>query len=90
MLNDKKHEKIVKILGAEKIAELESLVMEELKTHLVNAECAISEAEKELEANPKFQELKESLKVLSSGMREVRKRQRAIISFIVAKMDDLA
>lgn len=81
MLSDKKLNRIEKALGKEMMGELEALPVEVLKDTLVNAEHAINEAVRELEANPKFQELKDSLKAISEGLREVKKRQTAIIQY---------
>ena len=80
MLSEKKLKRIEKELG-EFTKELETKSVEELK-QIIAASCAnIKDAVDELEANPKFQELKESLKAISEGLREVKKRQNAIIQY---------
>lgn len=88
MLSDKKLARIEKALGNERIIELEALSEEQLKNQVVNSEHAINNAIKELEANPKFQELKENLKALSQGLREVKKFQGAIIQFSLSLLED--
>lgn len=88
MLSDKKLSRIEKALGKEMMGELEALPVEVLKDTLVNAEHAINEAVRELEANPKFQELKDSLKAISEGLREVKKRQTAIIQYSLSLLED--
>lgn len=88
MLSDKKLNRIEKALGKEMMGELEALPVEVLKDTLVNAEHAINEAVRELEANPKFQELKDSLKAISEGLREVKKRQTAIIQYSLSLLED--
>lgn len=81
MITDKKLEKIEKALGTETIQELNNLSVEELKTKIVSANSAIKQALDELEANPNYQELKESLKALSAGLKDVKKRQNSIIQY---------
>lgn len=88
MLSDKKLSRIEKALGKETMADLESLSMEVLKDRLVAAESSIKQAIDELEANPKYQEIKDSLKALSEGLREVKKRQNAIIQYSLSLMED--
>lgn len=88
MLNDKKLAKIEKVLGKETMAHLESCPVDVLKDTVCTAEHAINEAIRELESNPKYQEIKESLKALSEGMREVKKRQNAIIQYSLSLLED--
>jgi len=87
-LSDKKLDKIEKALGKETMADLESLSEELLKDHTVVAEFSIKNAIAELEANLKYQELKESLKALSAGLREVKKRQNSIIQYCLSLLED--
>lgn len=89
MLISKKYEKIVKILGMDKVNELQLLSVEEQKEQVVNAEQAIKQAQDELEAMPKYQELKENLKDLSEGLKEVRKRQKAISQLCLSMLEDI-
>jgi hypothetical protein len=88
MLTDKLLTKIEKILGKETMAELEALDSNMLKDHIVAAEHSIMEAQRELEANSKYQELKESLKALSEGFKEVKKRQNAMIRYNLSLLED--
>lgn len=81
MISDKKLEKIEKILGKEYIQELAPAPDDALKALIINAEYAIKQSIEELEANPKYQELKESLKALSEGLKDIKKRQNAIIQY---------
>ena len=62
MLNDKKLARITKVLGSDKMQSLEGGQVEELQVTISKAAGAIKEAQDELEANPKYQELKESMK----------------------------
>jgi hypothetical protein len=80
-MNDKKLDKIEKILGVDTIQELNALSPEDLKTAIVNANQAIKQAVEELEGNPVYQEIKENLKALSAGLKEVKKRQNSIIQY---------
>ncbi len=81
MLTEKKLESIEKILGKEKIESLDSGQVDELQITISNAAAAIKTAQDELDANPLYQELKENLKVLSAGMKEVKKFQNAVIQY---------
>jgi len=79
MLSDKRLDKIQKILSVEEFLEIDRMSPEQLKDRIVQAESSIKNTLEELEANPKYEELKEDLKALSAGLREVKKRQNAII-----------
>jgi len=74
-------EKLQKVLGIDTVEELEKLDSDILKERIANAAQAMQAVRDELEANPKYQELKENLKALTSGKKEVDKRQKAIIKF---------
>jgi hypothetical protein len=87
-LSDKKYAKIEKILGKDKMASLDGGKVEELQVTISNAAAAIKQAQDELEANPMFQELKENLKALSSGMREVKQFQNAVIQYSLSLIED--
>lgn len=80
MLSEKKLIKFQKILG-ETIKELESKSVDELKQEIILSNYSIKDAIDELEANPKYLELKENLKAITEGLREVKKRQNAIIQY---------
>lgn len=88
MLSDKKLSKIEKILGAEIMGVMESASVEGLKDFIVKAEFSIKEAISERDANPKYQEIKESLKALSSGLSEVKKHQNAAIQYALSLLED--
>lgn len=81
MISSNKLLKIEKSLGKETISELGTLSEVDLKNKVVQAASAIKEAQEELEANPAYQELKENLKALSSGLREVKARQNSVIAY---------
>lgn len=80
-MTDKKLDKISDILGLEFVNDLNNISNEDLKTVIVEASQSIKQATEALEANPAFQELKESLKALSAGLKDVKKRQNAIIQY---------
>lgn len=88
MLNDKKLAKILKVLGSDLVHELDATPIDVLKDTVVTAEHSIYEVKRELEANPKYSELKESLKAVSEGLKEVRKRQNAIIEYCLSVLED--
>lgn len=87
MMSDKKLEKLQKALGKETVEELQALSIPDLKQRVVDANSAMKQVEEELEANPKYQELKENLKALREGKKEVNKRQRAIIKYSLHELD---
>lgn len=74
-------DKIEKLLGHDTVLELQSYDVEGLNTQVVNAESAMKQAVDELQANPQYQELKEGLKAITAGLKEVNKRQRAKIAY---------
>lgn len=77
-MTDKKLDKLHKTLGNDTVKELETLSVELLKEKIVQAESAVKQAEDELDNNSGYQELKESKKAMEQGMKDVRKRQKAI------------
>ncbi len=87
-LSDKKLARIEKVLGPDKMQSLEGGQVGELQITISNSAAAIKQAEDELEANPKYQELKESLKAVSEGLREVKKFQNAVIQYSLSLIED--
>jgi hypothetical protein len=75
-----KLEKAYKNLDVETVKELEALDEQALKKRVVEANQAMQQVANELEANEEYQELKESLKAMSAGKREVNKRQNSVIT----------
>jgi hypothetical protein len=88
MLSDKKLTKMEKILGKDKMSSLENGQIDELQVTISKAAGAIKEAKDQLEANPKYQELKESLKAISAAMREVKQFQGAVIEYSLSLIED--
>ncbi len=88
MLTSKKQEKIEKILGLQFVHELDALASSELKEKVAQAEGAVKQAQDELEANDDYNAMKESLKDLSAGMKEVKKRQRAIVAYSLHLLEE--
>lgn len=86
-LTDKQREKLEKALGIETIKELEAESPEQLKNRIVNASQAMEQAKSERDALPAYKEAKENVKALSEGLREVNKRQKAIIKFALAQLE---
>lgn len=76
-----KIEKLEQKLGKATVAEMASLPSPELEQVIITAEKSMKLAKDELEANPKYQELKENLSALSQGLKEVNSRQRAKIQY---------
>lgn len=79
---------VIKNIGKETQAELDSLSAEDLKAKIVQAEQAMDEVAKELEANEKYQEIKELLKAMTQGKKEVNKRQKAIIQYALHRLNN--
>lgn len=88
MITDKKLNKIEKILAPDQIAEFSAMSADLLTSRITASELAIKKAVDELESNPKYQDLKESLKDVSAGLRDVKKHQRAIIDYCTHLIED--
>ena len=69
--------------GEDVLKELEAMTVPEINKRIAQANQAISETKEQLEANPKYVEAKNDVKLLSSGLREVKTRQNAIIAIAV-------
>lgn len=75
-------QKIAKAIGSDAedvLKELEASDVETLNKRIAQSTQSISEAKLELEANDEYVTSKENVKLLSSGLKEVRKRQNAVI-----------
>lgn len=83
-MNDKLFQKISKVLGEQLVNETRTLSAEQLESLIVTATQEVEEAREELEANPKYQQLKEDLKALKSGFSEVKKINNSRIQLAVA------
>lgn len=88
MLSDKKFAKIEKTLGKDKLADLEALDVSGLKSAVTAADMAVKQAIDQLEANPKYQEIKESLKALREGVTELRKHQGALVTYALHLIEE--
>ena len=65
--------------GEDVLRELEAADTEELNKRIAQSSQAISDTKEELNKNAEYIQAKEDLKLLSSGFREVKQRQNAII-----------
>jgi septation ring formation regulator EzrA len=75
-------QKIAKAIGSDAddvLRELEAADTEELNKRIAQASQAIHDTKAELNANPEYSQAKDDVKLLSSGFREVKKRQNAIV-----------
>ncbi len=84
-------QKIAKKIGpdAEEILkELEAMEVVDLNKRIAQANQAISETKTELDQNEAYAQAKEDVKLLSSGFREVKGRQNAIIAVCVQLRKD--
>lgn len=73
--------KIEKLLGEDTIGELNSMSEVELKDRITTAAQSMRTAKKELKENDKYKSASEILKDLRGGLRDVNKRQDAIIEY---------
>lgn len=82
-------EKIAKVLDEETVAEMNAMDADSLKKLIIDSEQAVRLAKDELEANEKYQELKESVKAVRSGFTEVKKRQNCKIQLALIRLEEL-
>lgn len=85
-MNNKKLEKVIKILGQEITNEIKGMSLDELKEVIVAANQAMDAVQRVLDANPKYQEVKEQKSSLEEGKKEVNKYQRAKIAYCLMIM----
>ncbi len=69
--------------GNDVVAELEAADVETLNKRIAQSNQSISDTKTELEENDAYIKAKGTTKLLSSGLREVKKRQNAIIAVAV-------
>jgi hypothetical protein len=69
--------------GDDVLKELEAMDVPSLNKRIAQANQAISDTKAELDENEEYTKAKETAKLLSSGLREVKKRQNAIIAVAV-------
>jgi len=84
-------QKIAKKIGSdaeEVLKELEAMDTADLNKRIAQANSAISDTKAELNENQAYIEAKENVKLLSSGFREVKARQNAIIAVAVQLRKD--
>jgi len=87
-MSDKLYEKITKTLGEQLVNETRTLSADQLESVIVTATQEIEETKAELEDNPKYQLIKEDLKVLRSGLSEVKKINNARIQLAVLLLSE--
>lgn len=88
MLSDKKLEKLEKTLGVETVSELVGLSPDDLAARILVAEKAMKQAQDELDANEEYQALVESKKDMEAGMKDVKKRQNAIVQYSLHLLEE--
>ena len=84
-------QKLAKKIGPDAedvLKELEAMEVVDLNKRIAQANQAISDTKAELNENQAYTEAKESVKLLSSGFREVKGRQNAIIAVAVQLRKD--
>jgi hypothetical protein len=74
--------------GEDVVRELEAMTIEDLNKRVAQANQAISDTKSELDKNTDYVQAKEDVKLLSSGFREVKKRQNAIITVAIQLRKD--
>lgn len=74
--------------GEEVLRDLEAMELADLNKRIAQANQAISDTKAELNENQEYVQAKEDVKLLSSGFREVKTRQNAIIAVAVQLRKD--
>jgi hypothetical protein len=74
--------------GEDVLRELEAADTEELNKRVAQASQSIHDATSELNKNVEYTQAKEDVKLLSSGLKEVKKRQNAIIKICLQLRKD--
>lgn len=74
--------------GEQVIQELEAMDVEGLNKRVAQANQSISDTKAELDKNEDYTSAKADVKLLSSGFREVKKRQNAIIEVAIQLRKD--
>lgn len=74
--------------GEDVLKELEAMDVADLNKRIAQANQAISDTKTELNKNDAYVEARETAKLLSSGFREVKSRQNAIIAIAVQLRKD--
>ena len=69
--------------GEDVLRDLEAMDLADLNKRIAQANQAISDTKTELDQNDEYAQAKGTTKLLSSGFREVKKRQNAIIAVAV-------
>lgn len=82
-------DKVVSAIGQLTKDEMDSMDESQLRTRIVQANQAMKETQEELDNNERYQQIKESKKVLEQGKNEVNKRQKAIIQYALRRMDEM-
>jgi len=89
MLSEKKFEKIEKTLGKEMLQELEALASRaSLEAKIAEAEGAVKRTVDELEANEEYQARRQGLLDMSAGLKDVKKRQKAITEYCLHLLEE--
>lgn len=87
-MNEQTMNKLVKLLGNDTINLLNSMNAEELETVIVLAATEIETAKDELNANPKYNEIKENKAALEAGLKDLRKYNNARIKVAIALLQE--
>lgn len=76
-MDEKLFKKLSKVLGEDYINEARALGADQLEGMIVSAAQEVEAAKAELEANPKYQELKATKQAVESGFKEAKKYNTA-------------
>lgn len=82
-------DKVIKALGSDTVEEMNTMFEDDLKKTVVEANTAMKTVEEELKKNAEYQGLKEDLKALTAGKREVDKRQKARIAYSLHRLEEM-
>lgn len=87
-MTQNKIEKLQKKLGKLTTEEMDSMGPDDLKQVIVQANSSMQQVKEELDANPKYEQVKLDKQLLETSKREVDARQKARISYALHLLDE--
>ena len=87
-MNEKQLAKIKKALGKDTVEEMDQMTEGELKKVVIEAEQSMKKAKTEMDENDNYQKAKNDKNLFETGLREVRKRQNARISYALVRIEE--
>ncbi len=84
----KRIEKAMKVLGEQTLAEMDAMDPQALKQRIAEANDAMEQVQEELDANERYQAIKQSKSDMEAGQRDVNKRQKAVIVYALGRLNN--